>query len=178
MITLRFLRVGVENANEWRRRVSELRMKVWEARTDEEASRALGRLGDQLRLCPEKVEEAVTVLREAVRRGDEAGAGRLLASNQLRLAIALQYADRHEEAFDHHRRAADLIAEWRAEELEDFSLQHRGKCHAEIGQLSKARECFEKALEMRRARGRPDLEAWTLKALAHLEERGKAETTD
>lgn len=171
-----FLRWGVDDVAAWEAQVRLLREASRVAESAADLCSALGELGDVLRLSPraEDVAEAIAVLERACAEAVKADDAALLATNQVRLAIALQYANRHEEAIRLHGKAIATITEHGIERLEDFAWQHLGKCHAECGDDSEAHRCFQEALRLRKARGDAELIASTEGALAELDRNRKA----
>lgn len=98
------------------------------------------------------VGEAVELLREAVEQCLQIDEPKLWISNSLRMAVALQYAERHHEALGYFERTLEAVGERDDRFLEDFCLQHMGKCLAEVGRLDEARRCLKSALELRKSR--------------------------
>jgi HTH-type transcriptional regulator, pleiotropic regulator of extracellular virulence genes len=141
-----FLRQYNSDEESWREQVRMLRHAVSIADGPAEAAAALGRLGDHLRTSRDHAQEAIDILRKAIEKSEAAMDPPLLAANRLRLAVALQYADRHHDALDEHQRAMALIREHGVDRLADFAWQHRGKCMAEIGEYEQARQCFLNAM--------------------------------
>lgn len=135
------------------------------------AAAALGRLGDHMRRHPNHAASAAEVLGFAVMLAILAKHPETEAANRVRLAIALQYADEHEEAVIEHEQAMELIETHHIHELLDYALQHHGKCLAEMGEYEQARQCFHRALEIRRERGDESLLASTREAIDELNRR-------
>ncbi len=137
---------------------------------------AKGRLGDRLRLDVATVGEAVMLLREAAEQCLQTDEPKLWISNSLRLAVALQYAERHHEALGCFERTLEAVGERDDRFLEDFCLQHMGKCLAEVGRLDEARRCLKSALELRKNRGDDALVNSSRRALSVIESFDIAET--
>src|SRR5688572_11927994 len=93
-----FLRDETPDKKVWKQQIDALRRQADVSVTAGDRSRTLGRLGEQLRLRPETVRDAVDTLQIAVALAEESGDPKLLTANRLRLAIALQYANRHYDA--------------------------------------------------------------------------------
>lgn len=171
---MEFQRDEIHDEVEWEQLVGELRAEVERAREAASSARALGRLGDQLRLAPETRSEAIDVLERAVAAAKRADDGPLLVANNIRLATALQYADRHNEAVVLFIDVLKLIETGHDEPgvtpYKDFALQHLGKCCVEIGLLTPAREYLQQALTLRKDKGDAALIASTEKALNGLKE--------
>lgn len=164
-----FQRDSAPDRSSWQEQIDALRREAAESATLADLARALGRLGEQLRLRPETVHEAVNTLQTAVALVEAADEPMLLTANRLRLAIALQYANRHNDALRGHECVMELIDKHEVGVLRDFALQHLGKCCAEIGRLAEARDCLERALEIRREHDQSDLVQSTLEALDALD---------
>lgn len=164
-----FQRDSAPDQTLWQEQVDALRQEAEESATPAERARALGRLGKQLRLRPETVQDAVNTLYTAVALAEESGDPKLLTANRLRLAITIQYASRHYDALREHQQVVDIIDKYEVDGLRDFVLQHLGKCYAEMRRFAEARDC-ERALEIRREQGRSDLLQSTLAALEGLDD--------
>lgn len=149
--------------------VSRLRRRLEAASTPRDRLVAMGRLGDRLRL--EAVGEAVEILEEAVDGCLQLGEPKLWITNSLRLAIALQYVERHHEALPRFQRTLEAITERDDRCLGDFCLQHMGKCLAEAGRLDEATEHLEAALSLREDRGDDELATSSRRALNVIESR-------
>ncbi len=166
-----FQRDAVASIEEWRESVEELREEVEAAGSTREAARARGRLGDYLRLRSETVREAVELLAEAVELAEAADAPRLVVSNLIRSATALQYAGRHDRARAVFERAIRRARQLPAPSYEGFARQHLGKCLVEGGEYPEARRQLERALAIRRDLGDTSLVDSTERALDGLDER-------
>lgn len=87
----------------------------------------------------------------------------------LNLATARQYLGERDTA---QRLFSDALKKCRAMEGnvgEDQILHHQGRCFAEQGNLTAARQCFEQALALREARGATEQVESTRRALAALD---------
>lgn len=113
------------------------------------------------------LDEAVSYLERAHELALAAKAPSLAVTMALRLATARQHRGEHPRAEtmfqEALRRTRDPAAQ--AAQLEDFALQHLGKCLVEMGRLAEARDCFEQALTLRIGKGEQGLIASTREAL-------------
>jgi hypothetical protein len=168
-----FLRDHADHVEGWAEQVARLRAQ--EEPSERGRLRQLSRLGDLLRMHPSHSEESIVIQRQALDIARRWQQPRPLAIVQLRLAIALQYAGRHQEALTWFDHAEQTIRENRLLRLRDFVEQHRGKCLAELGRTREARVAFCNALRLRRGRRKRDqgLIASTEKALAMLPDDGE-----
>jgi uncharacterized protein (DUF952 family) len=165
-----FLRESAGDVPDWEGTAAKLRQEAEAAGTEEARAAALGRLGEHLRVSPVHLNEAIDLLQEAVRLAGAADRPGTVVANRIRLAIAFQYAERHEEAVRCHMEAIDAVrADGDLAGLEDFAHQHLGKCLAEMGRIEEARACLMAALRLRRSRGVEELVTSTLTALERLE---------
>ncbi len=163
------LRDAAPTTRGWHEDVHSLRQKVSAASPGSDAHLlALGHLGDQLRCAPSFQAEAVTILEQAVSLATTLNLPKALAANQIRLATALQYVSRHDKAIAMFHEAIATIDAHRIRGLKDFAWQHLGKCLAETGAYPDARQCFRRALQLRRRRGNKSLIASTEQAFAVL----------
>jgi tetratricopeptide (TPR) repeat protein len=67
----------------------------------------------------------------------------------LNLATARQYLGQRDEAQVLFQQALELALDEELPELEAFIQHHRGRCYAEQGRKPEARQCFERALDLR-----------------------------
>lgn len=149
-----FLRDEVVDRDAWAAYVDSLRQT--EPATDRERVIRLSQLGEALRCHPDHVEESVDLQRRALELCEQLDHPRRLSIVQLRLAISLQYADRHEEALPWFDAAERTIRIHRLKRLRDFVEQHRGKCLAETGRPEEAAASIREALRLRKSRRHPD----------------------
>ncbi len=149
--------------------IADLRAELDAAQSAQERLLINGRLGDRLRLNPDTVEEAIAHLRKAVDRCSVLRRPDLKIANSLRLAIALQYADRHHEAIPLFRRVLEEIHQTSERKLEDYALQHLGKCLAELNRLDEAKTRLREALKLRRLQGDQELIDSTTSAIAMID---------
>ncbi|WP_440895793.1 tetratricopeptide repeat protein [Amphibacillus sp. Q70] len=70
----------------------------------------------------------------------------------IRLGEALKYGGNHKKALDHFNKALGMCETLQIDEYLDFGLQHKGKCLMELAMLDEAEQCFQKALELRKAK--------------------------
>lgn len=131
-----------------------------------ERASLLGRIGEDYRQLG-MLDEAIAHLERALELAQTAKAPGLQVPLMLRMATALQHRGEHARAEvmfqDALRRTRDHQVQ--AVELEDFALQHLGKCLVEMGHHAQARDCFEQALALRLAKGEQGLIASTRQAL-------------
>jgi tetratricopeptide (TPR) repeat protein len=123
---------------------------------------ALGPIAEAFRMLGQ-LEPAASYSERALTLARAIGKPKAVVSNLIRLATAYQYANRHEEAmplFDEAVALAPTVGV-----LEDYALQHRGKCLAELGRWDEAIADFEAALALRRVRGDAGLVDSTEEAL-------------
>lgn len=165
-----FLRDHARDHAEWASLVRTLRKHADAARQPLDRIRALGRLGDALRLSPRHGPEAIRILRRACAMAVRASHPGLIAANRIRLGIALQYDGRHRDAVKQFESAIELIDERCVRRLKDYALQHLGKCYAEMSEWKAAKACFQQALRVRRRRNDHELIASTEAALQALQE--------
>ncbi len=144
---------------------------VSEAENPLERVKALGRLGEHQRISIQHLPLAIDTLQNAVQEALKAGIPALVASNRIRLATALQYANRHEEACKEFQRAIQASSGPKAGVLLDYAHQHFGKCLAEMGQWDAALEHFTAALDIRNVKADQGLLASTREAIQTLEMR-------
>jgi hypothetical protein len=103
--------------------------------------------------------------RQAPALAQRTGERRAEADNLIGLATTVQYADRRIEAERLIRQALAGAAE-DTSGYQDFALRRLGRCRLEIGSVSEAVGCFERALALREAKGDFKLIGCTLRALA------------
>lgn len=121
------------------------------------AYRLIGRLAD----AAMHLESAIAL---ASKRGDE----RAYLANLIRLGETRKFQERHGEAEQLFRAALDLSTNPAAPHLrvlEDFALQHLGKCLIEQGRGAEAVPLLVQALDIRRAKADESLIASTEAAL-------------
>lgn len=122
----------------------------------------LGELGEAFRLLGQ-LDRALPYTTEALELARAQGRAKWVLTNGLRLATLLQYRNDHAAA---EPLFIEALAGARALGLlEDFVLQHWGKCLAELGRRDEAIACFERALVLRQTRGDAALIASTEEAL-------------
>lgn len=127
---------------------------------------ALGAHSEALRALGE-VEEASIAAAIAIDRARSLGDDRREAANTVRLATALQYAGRHDEALELFN-AGIARTEPGFREYRHFLLQHMGKCLVEMGSQDDARRAFEAALTLRIELGDESLLRSTARAIAGI----------
>jgi HTH-type transcriptional regulator, pleiotropic regulator of extracellular virulence genes len=159
-----FLRQHFDDDSTRRAELEEMLTVLQNSAHEAEKMRLSGRIGEQYRMLGE-YNTALPYLQKAVALAAELGDSRQEIANLLRLATALQYADRHAEALPLFR---DALTKSRGSDYEDFALQHTGKCLVELGQTEEARKHFEAALALREIKGEADLLTSTREALSCL----------
>ncbi|WP_157465298.1 ATP-binding protein [Deinococcus apachensis] len=95
-----------------------------------------------------RMTDAVSALREAVRRLEPLGDTAALASNLSSLAVVLDHQDRHREAEGHHRRACELL-----ERLGDtanllVALRNHAVCLGDLGRVRDSLPLLRRALDL------------------------------
>jgi tetratricopeptide (TPR) repeat protein len=134
-----------------------------------ERLRLLGAIGNDERALGD-LDHAEQDLAEAVALARFLGDVRREAANLIRLATAIQHAERHAEAEPLFRAALALTEREAAAMYRDFALQHWAKWLVETGNVPEAVACFEQALAIRRAKGDGELIASTERSLAAARE--------
>jgi tetratricopeptide (TPR) repeat protein len=130
---------------------------------------ALGPLAEAYRMLGQ-LDAALPHAERALALARELDKPKFVVSNLIRLATTYQYLNRHEEAEPLFEEAVELSR--RVGVLEDFALQHQGKCLAELGRWDEAIANFEAALAMRKAKGQAELIASSQEALDEARIRG------
>ena len=157
---------------EMARAVAALQVELRATNGDDRArARLLGRLGPFLRILG-RLDDAATVLMEAVdlcaTRSDE----RDLAANRLRLAHVYQWQRRFDLSDPLFMAAlAQCESEPAARPLLPFAWQHLGKDRFDQGRFAEAAAHFARALALRRREGDANLIASSAHALAVAEAR-------
>ena len=132
-------------------------------------SRLLGYLGNATRVVG-RTEESLDYLRRSLDAAPDESA-RIKA--MIRIGETHRCRDEHEQGISVLREAAAL-ARVDAPELEDFALQHLGKCLVDAGRAPEGVEHLERALALRLRKGDPALIASTAEALARAGQREPA----
>jgi tetratricopeptide (TPR) repeat protein len=105
------------------------------------------------------------VLEEALDLACQLGDPRAEVAARINLGDALRYADDLDAARTHYESALRLARQSVPDRV-DFALQHLGKYHIDAGQGGQAVACLREALQLRQAKGDPDLIRSTVDALA------------
>jgi tetratricopeptide (TPR) repeat protein len=150
------LRDCVTDRNAWQSQVEMWRRQLEGVTDDRERLLLLGRLGEWLRQDRGTVEEAVRLLTEASALAERLDHQQAICISLLRLATALQYANRHEEALAHFHMALAVAHRYRLLRVKDFVLQHMGKCCIEMGRFAEAHRLLRHALRLRQRRRNPN----------------------
>lgn len=111
---------------------------------------------------------AIDVLSKAV----ELSEGNKKIVNIIRLGEALKCAGQHQKALSKFNALIDQCAKQEYSQLVDFAYQHKGKCLLELGDISLASECFQKAMELRVRKGDESLIDSTQRALNFMKRYG------
>lgn len=128
--------------------------------------RLLGYVGDACRVLG-LLEEALSLLSEAVGRSEASGDRRSGTANRLRLAEALKYKGDFDEAEIIFRRVLKDVQDPDLVNYRDFALQHLAKCCLEMGNAVEAVTLLEQALILRQQKNNARLIASTELALSH-----------
>lgn len=131
----------------------------------------LGYLGDACRVLGQ-LEEAVSLLTEAVERAEASGNRPTGTANRLRLAEALKYNGDLDGAEINFRRVLRDVQEPDLVNCRDFALQHLAKCCIERGNVTEAVKLLEQALILRQGKGNERLIASTELALQYAKALG------
>lgn len=75
----------------------------------------------------------------------------------IRIGEAHKYDNNHTKALELFNKALDKCDANKVDEYLDFVMQHKGKCLMELGRLNEAKECFLKALMLRKSKGNTSL---------------------
>jgi tetratricopeptide (TPR) repeat protein len=137
-------------------------------RSPRKRAKLLSKLGVLLLADSGAVDEAYELLESAQTIADQVGYDRLIATNGIRLAMALQQRGDHSAALRKLDWVIEFIVQKRLRKLKDFALQHKGKCLAELGAKGAAEGCFKSALRLRKNRRDDELIASTARALRAL----------
>lgn len=115
-----------------------------------------GMIGNLLRIM-EKPEEAMYYLTWCLEHAvNESNSTREIVSS-IRLGEAYKYNNQHERAFNCFDKALYLCEINQIHDYEDFALQHKGKCLMELERFSEAKDCFGRALDIRKKKGNQTL---------------------
>lgn len=125
-----------------------------------------GSIGGLYRIKGE-VKSAIEALSKAVELSD----GNKKIVNIIRLGEALKYAGQHQKALYYFNAVIDQCENREYLQLLDFAFQHKGKCLLEIGEISEADQCFQKAMELRIKKGDVSLIASTQMAIDYIGDR-------
>jgi tetratricopeptide (TPR) repeat protein len=132
-------------------------------------SRLLGYLGNATRTLG-RTDESLDYLRRSL---DAALDETARIKAMIRIGETHRCRDEHETGIAVLTEAAAL-ARVEAPELEDFALQHLGKCLVDAGRTPEGVEQLERALALRLGKGDPSLIASTAEALARAGQREPA----
>jgi tetratricopeptide (TPR) repeat protein len=139
------------------------------ARDPSAESRLLGYLGNATRILG-RTDESLDYLRRSLDAAPDEPA-RIKAL--IRIGETHRCRNEYEQGIAILREAAAL-ARVEAPELEDFALQHLGKCLVDAGRAPEGVEQLERALALRLGKGDPALIASTSEALARAGQREPA----
>jgi tetratricopeptide (TPR) repeat protein len=131
----------------------------------------LGYLGNACRLLG-RTDDAIAYLTEGLRLARAAGDVRRSVVATIRLGEAYRCRDEYSTAMALFRDAQERTrATAELAELEDFALQHLGKCLLDQDDCAGALPVLERALALRQAKGNPQLVTSTERALALVRSR-------
>lgn len=166
-----FLRQTLADADDATATLSRLGLE--RAAADDDRTRAAieSRMGEYLSLAPDTRERAIRLLEHVAERAAAGSWTEVTAPNDVRLATALQYADRHEEAVALFEASLERLDA--GTELHHVALQHYGKCLAELERCDEARQALEAALAARQATNATGMAESTQAALTELERRAR-----
>lgn len=115
-----------------------------------------GIIGNLYRIC-EEPQDALNYLYECLNISLEEGNIKKEIVSLIRLGEALKYANQQKEALELFNHALTKCDDNQVDTYLDFTLQHKGKCLMELGQLEEAENCFIKALKLRELKAEPAL---------------------
>lgn len=138
------------------------------AKSDIDRLQILGRLGDHAKIL-NRFNHGINYLTKAIELARHSESTPTIYTNQLRLALAHQYAGNHQKATAEFKSLLRHKKRLLAVDLLDFTHQHYGKCLAEVGEFRKARRQFDLALSLRQKLDKRSLLRSTEKAINHLQ---------
>ena len=115
-----------------------------------------GFIGNLYRIC-EEPQDALNYLHECLNISLEEGNIKKEIVSLIRLGEALKYANQHQKALELFNSALTKCHDNRVELYLDFTLQHKGKCLMELGELEEAETCFVQSLKLREHKAEPSL---------------------
>lgn len=115
-----------------------------------------GIIGNLYRIC-EEPEEALNYLQECLNISLEEDNIKKEIVSLIRLGEALKYANQPQKALKLFNSAYTKCRSHNVELYLDFTLQHKGKCLMELGELEEAEICFVQSLELRKQKAEPSL---------------------
>lgn len=115
-----------------------------------------GFIGNLYRIC-EEPQDALTYLHECLHISLEEGNIKKEIVSLIRLGEALKYANQHQKALKLFNSALTKCHENRVDLYLDFTLQHKGKCLIELGELEDAETCFLQSLKLREQKAEQSL---------------------
>jgi tetratricopeptide (TPR) repeat protein len=118
--------------------------------------------------------EAATLLEDALPKARTLNQPDQTAWVLLCLATAKQYLGRRDLAQSMFAEALAIAQTNSLRDVEHYVLHHQGRCYAEQDAIDEARQCFERALEIRLALGEPRAER-TREALRALDKLQRGE---
>lgn len=134
-------------------------------RDADEKVRLLGYLANAERALG-NYDRAASRLGECLAVAEQTGDERAVTVTLIRLGEVFRSAERLVDAERYLRMA---LARSRGGSLEDFALQHLGKCLTDAGRLDDARGYLSEALRIREAKADPDLVSSTRAALERVD---------
>lgn len=166
-----FQRFTVEDREALEKSIAETERQLADARTRGDVStelRAVASLGNLLTTARREV-AAAPLLEVALERARRESDSELTGFLLLNLATARQYLGRRDAAREMFAEGLAFAREHGLRTLEHYVLHHQGRLFVELGELSLARDAFERALAIRIELEEPRA-ASTRRALAALAE--------
>lgn len=152
-----------------RDRLERARTSLEQVSSEDERLQVLGRVAELSRMVGDTA-LSIRISTDAVELARRLGDAGRETANLIRLATALQYDGRHEEALDVFGTAISHAHCDDVQRYVHFAHQHQGKCLAEMGRLDEAQAAFVRAMAVRRHLGDAGLQESTGRAIAEVEQ--------
>lgn len=123
---------------------------------DEHQFYLCGMIGNLYRIC-EQPTEALNYLEQCLQMALEEGNIKREIASLIRLGEAFKYAGQPQKAFTLFNLADEKCQIHHVTSYVDFTLQHKGKCLMELGELGAAEECLKQSLQLRKQKDDPSL---------------------